>query len=84
MVFDIIFEQLFGTEHHMTEIEELILELSPDNREKVKDFIALLLRKQKTGEGKALRLSWAGALRQYRNTYTAPELQDQSLSWRSE
>ncbi|MDO9540062.1 MAG: DUF2281 domain-containing protein [Methanocalculus sp.] len=84
MVFDIIFEQLFGTEHHMTEIEELIQDLLPDNREKVMIFIALLLQKQKTGEGKPLRLSWTGALRQYRNTYTAPELQDQSLFWRSE
>ncbi|HIJ07383.1 DUF2281 domain-containing protein [Methanocalculus sp.] len=68
----------------MTEIEDLIQELSPDNRKEVKDFIASLLRKQKPGEGKPLRLSWAGALRQYRNTYTAPELQEQSLSWRSE
>ena len=84
MVFDIIFEQLLGTEHHMTEIEDRIQELSPDNRKEVKDFIALLLRKQKTGEGKPLRLSWAGALRRYRTTYTALELQEQSLSWRSE
>ncbi len=68
----------------MTEIEDLIQELSPDNRKEVKDFITSLLQKQKTGEGKPLRLSWAGALRQYRNTYTAPELQEQSLSWRSE
>ncbi|GAA5262727.1 DUF2281 domain-containing protein [Methanocalculus sp.] len=68
----------------MTEIEDLIQELSPDNRKEVKDFITLLLRKQKTGEGKPLRLSWAGALRRYRTTYTALELQEQSLSWRSE
>ncbi|MBR1369262.1 hypothetical protein RJ53_07035 [Methanocalculus chunghsingensis] len=68
----------------MTEIEEMIQELSPDNKKEVKDFIAFLLRKQKAGDGKPLRLSWAGALSRYRDTYTALELQEQSLSWRSE
>jgi len=68
----------------MTDIEDRIQELSPDNQKKVKDFISYLLRKQKTGEEKALRLSWAGALRRYRDTYTALELQEKSVTWRSE
>ncbi len=58
----------------MAEIEDLIQELLPDNRKEIKDFITPLLRKQKTGEGKPLRLSWAGALRRYRNTYSVPEV----------
>ena len=68
----------------MAGIEELVRELSPEHRRETLDFVAYLLQKQKRKQGRPLRQNWAGALRRYRDTYTALDLQKESLSWRTE
>lgn len=68
----------------MAGIEELVRELSPEHRREALEFVAYLLQKQKRKQAKPLRQTWAGALRRYRDTYTALELQKESLSWRTE
>jgi len=68
----------------MAGIEELVRELSPEHRREALDFVAYLLQKQKRKQGRPLRQTWAGALRRYRDTYTALDLQKESLSWRTE
>ena len=68
----------------MAGIEELVRELSSEHRRETLDFVAYLLQKQKRKQGRPLRQTWAGALRRYRGTYTALDLQKESLSWRTE
>jgi hypothetical protein len=68
----------------MAGIEDLVKELSPEHQREALDFVAYLLQKQKRKQAKPLRQTWAGALRRYRGTYTALELQKESLSWRTE
>ena len=68
----------------MADIEELMRELSPEHRKEALDFVASLLQKQKRKRGEPLRQTWAGALCRYRDTYTALELQKESLSWRTD
>jgi len=68
----------------MTGIEELVRELSPEHRREALDFVDYLLQKQKRKRTKPLRQTWAGAIRRYRDTYTALDLQKESLSWRTE
>ncbi len=66
----------------MRGIEELVKELTPEHRREALDFVAYLLLKQKHKQAKPLRQTWAGALRRYRDTCTALDLQKESLSWR--
>ncbi len=68
----------------MTGIEELVRKFSPEHRREALDFVAYLLQKQKRKRTKPLRQTWAGAIRRYRDTYTALDLQKESLSWRTE
>jgi phage tail tape-measure protein len=68
----------------MAGIEELMKELSPEHQREALNFVTYLLQKQKRNQAKPLRQTWAGALRRYRDTYTALELQNKSLSWRNE
>ncbi|HLE27405.1 MAG TPA: DUF2281 domain-containing protein [Anaerolineales bacterium] len=70
----------------MTALEKLIEELPPDLRQEVEDFARFLLisraNAQKTSRRqKRLRLSWAGALSEYRHRFTSIELQKKSLEW---
>ena len=64
----------------MAGIEELVRELSPEHRREALDFVTYLLQKQKRKQGGPLRQTWAGALRRYRDTCTALDLQRESLS----
>jgi hypothetical protein len=65
----------------MTRLEALIKELPPELQQEVEDYVQLLLKKQKTNKQKKLSLSWAGALREYRDQYTSLELQKKALEW---
>lgn len=68
-------------------IQELVLELPLDLRVEARDFIEFLLAKRARRASQAkgtLRQDWAGALRNYRQQYTALELQHQALSWRGD
>jgi hypothetical protein len=61
--------------------EEIIKELPPDLQQEVLDFAEFLLNKTKPPKQKHLRMSWAGALRGYRDQYTSLELQKKALEW---
>jgi hypothetical protein len=68
----------------MSELErivDIIKALPPDLRKEVEDFALFLLEKRQHRKQKKLRLSWAGALREYRDRFTALELQKKALEW---
>ena len=64
-------------------LTELIDELSPVERDAARQFIESLVSKRTKRKG-TLRQDWAGALRAYRQQYTALELQEKALEWMSE
>jgi len=70
----------------MTPLEKLFEDLPPDLRQEVEDFARFLLStrarsSQSQNKNKKLRLSWAGALAEYRDRFTSTELQKKSLEW---
>jgi hypothetical protein len=68
----------------MRNIEEIIKELPPELRREVEDFVQTLVAKQKRKTGVKLRQDWAGGLREFRDQYTALELQKKALEWRGD
>lgn len=68
----------------MKTIEERLKELPPQLLREVEDFLELLAQKKGRKAGKKLRQDWAGALRDYRDQYTSPDLQKKTLEWRGE
>ncbi|WP_448377365.1 DUF2281 domain-containing protein, partial [Fervidobacterium sp.] len=64
-------------------LEDIIKELPEDLRKEVEDFALFLLERRKTSleERKKLKLSWIGALKDYREIYSSVELQKKSLEW---
>ncbi len=63
---------------------ELVKELPPEYQEEVKDFAKFLLETKITNKSKKqekLKLTWAGALSEFRDQYTSLELQKKSLEW---
>ncbi len=65
----------------METVEELINELPPDMKREVYDFARFLLESRAHPRQKKMRLTWAGALREYRDKFTSLELQKKSLEW---
>ena len=68
----------------MQTIEELIRQLPPDLQQEVRDFAEFLMERRGRKLGRRLRQDWAGALRDYREQYTALELQRRALEWRGD
>ncbi len=68
----------------MKALADLLKELPPDAQEEVRDFAAFLLSRQGRKSGQRLRQDWAGALREFREQYTALDLQRRSLDWRGD
>ncbi|WP_376789657.1 DUF2281 domain-containing protein [Thermoflexus sp.] len=68
----------------MKSLEELIRELPPELRKEVEDFVRFLLERRKVARGKPLRQSWAGALREFKDRFTALELQKKAMEWRDD
>ncbi|MGB3683823.1 MAG: DUF2281 domain-containing protein [Rubrobacteraceae bacterium] len=64
-------------------LSELVEELPPDVQQEVRDFVEFLISKHSRTPGKELSQDWAGALRDYRDQYSALELQEKALEWRS-
>ena len=65
-------------------LEELIKTLPPEAQVEVRDFVEFLAAKRGPKVGRPLRQDWAGALRDYRQQYTAIELQRRALEWRGD
>ena len=64
-----------------TNIVEKFNQLPPDLQEKVIKFIDSLLAKKELRRKKKLKLDWVGGLNEYRDQYTALELQKEALDW---
>jgi hypothetical protein len=65
----------------MQTIKELVEKLPPDLQQEVRDFVEFLLEKKAHRRQNKLRLTWAGALREYREQFTSLELQKKALEW---
>jgi len=65
----------------MKTFEELIKELPPELQKEVYDFARFLLESKARPKQKKLRMTWAGALRDFRNKFTSIELQKKALEW---
>lgn len=65
-------------------LDELVRELPLDSQAEVRDFVEVLLEKNKRKAVGKLRQSWAGALSNYQEEYTSLELQKKSLDWRGD
>ncbi len=68
----------------MDSLKEIIEKLPPELRKELQEFAEFLLRKRADKVGRRLRQDWAGALRDYRDRYTAFELQKKALEWRGD
>jgi hypothetical protein len=62
-------------------IADVVPDLPPDLQQEVRDFVEFLLYKHQRQTYK-LRQDWAGALREYKEEYTALGLQKKALEWR--
>ena len=65
----------------MPTLQHLVEQLPPDLQQEVRDFVEFLLEKKLRRKQKKLRLTWAGALREYRDQFTSLELQKRALEW---
>jgi len=65
----------------MKSVDEVIRDLPPDLQRQVLEFAEFLKRKRASGEQMKLRLSWAGALSEYREQYTSLSLQKKAQEW---
>jgi hypothetical protein len=68
----------------MERLEKLLKDLPPELHQEVEDFVQFLLSKRARAQGRKLRQDWAGALQDFRQQYTAMELQKKALEWRGD
>lgn len=66
----------------MEAVETKIRQLPPHLQAEVIDFINFLLAKTKATEKRRPKLDWIGGLKQYREQYSALELQEMASTWR--
>jgi hypothetical protein len=65
-------------------LDDLVKDLPPEYQAEVRDFMEFLIRKHTVkSSGKRLRQTWAGKLKQYQSKYSALELQQAALKWRT-
>ena len=65
----------------MKTLDEVLQELPPHLRDEVRDFAQFLLEKRTAPKQRRLRQSWAGGLREFRDQFTAMDLQKKALEW---
>lgn len=65
----------------METVEELIKELPPNLQHEVYDFAKFLLESKVRPKQKKMRMTWAGALREFRGKFTSTELQKKAIEW---
>ena len=63
-------------------VEKKIKQLPPELHEEVVNFIDFLLTKKVSKRKQKPKLDWIGGLKEYRDQYTALELQKKALEWR--
>ena len=64
-----------------TNIVEKFNQLPPDLQEKVIKYIDFLLAQKVSKRKKKPKLDWVGGLKEYRDQYTALELQTEAIDW---
>jgi hypothetical protein len=62
-------------------LNEIIKKLSPEEQNEIVTFAKKLLKKKKKSFKKQIDLSWAGALKEYKELYTSLDLQKKALEW---
>jgi len=65
----------------MKRLEEMISKLPPELHQEVLDFVEFLQEKRMRRKQQKLRMTWAGALREFRDQFTSLELQKKALEW---
>jgi hypothetical protein len=65
----------------MRTVEDILKELPPDLQKQVVRFAEFLRQERAAKKQKRLRMTWAGGLREYRDQYTAMDLQQKALHW---
>ena len=65
-------------------IVEKFNQLPPDLQEKAIKYIDFLLTQKELRRKKTLKLDWVGGLKEYRDQYTALELQKEAVDWMDE
>ena len=65
----------------MENFDQLMKELPPELQQEVYDFAQFLKEKKVRPKQKKLRMSWAGALREFREQFTSLDLQRKALDW---
>ena len=65
----------------MRTLEQVIGDLPPTLRDEVHDFASFLLERKVQPKRGKLRMTWAGGLREFRDRFTALELQNKSKEW---
>ncbi len=65
----------------MKTLTELMDDLPPELRQEVEDFAKFLLETRVRPKQNKLRMSWAGALAEFREQFTSLELQKKALEW---
>ena len=68
----------------MKSLDELVKELPPDLQQEVRDFATFLFETKVRPKQSKLRMSWAGALSEFRDQFTSLELQKKALEWRGD
>jgi hypothetical protein len=66
------------------EIAEKAGRLPEELQRELADFAEFLARRRKAKSGYRLKQDWAGAMKEYRDQYTALELQKKTLEWRGD
>jgi hypothetical protein len=66
----------------MESLEEKIGRMPQDLKKEVMDFVDFLLSKQEIKPKKKLSFEWIGGLKEYRDRFTALELQKKASEWR--
>lgn len=65
-------------------VVEVVKVLPPEIQDEVRDFIEFLMEKRVHKPGHVLRQNWGGAIKDYREQYTALDLQKQANDWRGD
>lgn len=64
-------------------IDNLIQQLSPQDKDEVLDFILFLIEKKRKKTSSKPLLKWSGALKDMSSQYTSVQLQHQISDWRA-
>jgi hypothetical protein len=68
----------------MKTLEEMIRELPPELRQEAEDFVKFLVDQRLKRPRSKPKFNWAGALKDWRDEFTAVELQHKIAEWRAD